>query len=628
MQDNNNSKANLEKSQDNLFKKRHSLAHILMMAVEKHYKGALGAIGPVTENGFYYDIDFTNTTDKDGNIIGKFGIEDLTKIEKEMKKIISQNLDFTRVEITEEEARQIFNKNKYKLEIIDMALLSDNPNLTIYKTGTEKYQWSDLCEGPHIDNTKEIDNESFCLDKVAGAYWRGDEKREMLTRIYGLAFNNKQELEEYKTQIEEAKKRDHRLLGQQLELFTISQEVGSGLPLYLPRGAKLRGLLEKYMQQEAEKANYMYVYTPHIGKSDLFAKSGHLDHYRDGMFAPINMLNLNGEGEIDGKIEQFYLKPMNCPMHHTIYMNRPKSYRDLPYRLFEYGTVYRYEESGTLSGLIRVRGFTQNDAHVYCMPSQLKEVIGEAINRFTKAYNDLGITNYKMRFSLPDFVNDKEKYGEETDEWKQSVTAMRNALDELGVEYFDAIGEAAFYGPKIDIQVKNVNGKEDSLSTIQVDYSIAPKFNLTYTDIDGTDKAPVIIHMALMGSVDRFFAFMTEMNGGKFPFWIAPEQIRILTLNDQMNEYVKEVTNILDSIVLMKPLKYNELRYTIDNRAESLGRKIREATIEKIPLTIIIGPKDQEHKITSIRTDEGEQKVNLKDLKDFIETLAYKNLNK
>ena len=389
----------------------------------------------------------------------------------------------------------------------------------------------------------------------------------MLTRIYGIAFDSKEELEAYETAREEAKKRDHRKLGKELGIYMISEEVGTGLPLYLPAGATIRQTLEKYCYQEAKQAGYQYVYTPHIGKSDLFARSGHLDHYKDGMFSPIDMTNLDGEGaDADGKVEQFYLKPMNCPMHHYIYLNQPRSYRELPYRLYEYGTVYRYEDSGTLSGMIRVRGFTQNDAHVYCRTSQLKEVIGEAITRFEAAYAAVGIVDYKIRFSLPDFENDPEKFGEETPEWKESVAAMRHALDELGVDYYDAPGEAAFYGPKIDFQVKNVNGKEDSLSTIQVDYSIAPKFGITYTNEDGEDEVPVIIHMALMGSIDRFMAFMIEMTAGRLPFWLAATQVKVLTVNNEAETlaYVDQITSLLNETALMKPLRFNEIRYEVD----------------------------------------------------------------
>ena len=436
------------------------------------------------------------------------------------------------------------------------------PTITIYRIvdeSTGEILFEDLCKGPHVEHVKELKNCGFALDKFSAAYWRGDQERDIrMQRLYALVFETKEEVAQFQEQREEAKKRDHRKLGQEMEIFMISEDVGAGLPLYLPNGATIRQLLEKYCYQEAKKSGYQYVYTPHIGKEDLFKKSGHLDHYADGMYAPIDMVNLKGEGALEGgKTEKFYLKPMNCPMHHQIYLNKPKSYRDLPYRLYEYGTVYRYEESGTLTGMIRVRGFTQNDAHVYCQTNQMREVIEEALNRMTKTYSDVGINDYKIRFSLPDFENDKEKFDEETEEWRNAVSAMRQALDEMGVEYYDAVGEAAFYGPKIDIQVKNVNGKEDSLSTIQVDYSIAPKFGITDKNDKGEDEIPAIIHMALMGSVDRFMAFMLEMTAGRIPFWLAPTQVKILTINTQPEtlEYVEKVKSILAETVLMKPLK-------------------------------------------------------------------------
>jgi len=608
--------------------KRHTGAHILATAIYDMFPDAQFGVGPTTENGFYYDVLLPRTLIP----------EDLEILDAKMKYIIKQNII---VEKSELDIDNAINHFKEAGQMLKVELLADlkqhgttsfseiygdtdtkiNPNIksvSVYKIAN----FVDLCRGPHIESTGQIDINSFKLDKISGAYFRGDAKRQSLQRIYGLMFNNKKELAEFIHNREESKKRDHRTLGQQLEIFMVSDDVGAGLPLYLPNGATIRQLLEKYCYQEAKKSGYQYVYTPHIGKSDLFSKSGHLEHYAEGMFSPIDMTNLKGDGKNEqGQSEKFYLKPMNCPMHHQIYLNKPRSYRDLPYRLYEYGTVYRYEESGTLAGMIRVRGFTQNDAHVYCETTQLKEVIGEALTRFTKAYTDIGIKDYKIRFSLPDFVNDKEKYGEETTEWIESVNAMRQALDDLSVDYYEAIGEAAFYGPKIDIQVKNVNGKEDSLSTIQVDYSIAPKFNITYINDHGEETTPAIIHMALMGSVDRFMAFMLEMTAGRLPFWLAPTQIKILTINDQVLDYVKKITNILDDTVLMKPLKYNELRYQIDNRSESLGKKIREAELEKIPVIIIVGPKDMESNQVSIRTQSGEEKINLSQLKKFLQNL-------
>jgi len=337
------------------------------------------------------------------------------------------------------------------------------------------------------------------------------------------------------------------------------------------------------------------------------------------MYAPMKMMNLNGEGVVDGQVDEFYLKPMNCPMHHKIYLHKPKSYKELPYKLMEYGTVYRYEESGVLSGLIRVRGFTQNDAHVYCMRSQLFEVISEALSRFIRAYEVLGIKDYKIRFSLPDFENNKEKYGEETVEWRDAIKAMKEVLDKIGVEYYEAPNEAAFYGPKIDIQVRNVNGKEDSLSTIQVDYSIAPKFGITYKNSEGEDEIPAIIHMALMGSIDRFMAFLIEMNGGRFPFWVAPEQIRILTVVDNVAPYVAEIQSVLDETYLMKPYKFNEIRYSIDDKQDSLGKKIRNAELAKIPMIFIIGEQDMTERIISIRIKNEETKIRFDELKKYIE---------
>ncbi|NUJ97645.1 threonine--tRNA ligase [Candidatus Gracilibacteria bacterium] len=633
--------------------KRHSLAHILAQAVKEIYPNVKIAIGPSIENGFYYDFDFGGE---------EFKEENLKEVEKRMKKIIQQNQDFRKFEVDYDLAKKILTAmgEEFKIDIIDKIQNNDFKNkekisgkitfyLNVAKGKSENYlhiqenlkkgiegksvysfdemdgdqvknlKFIDMCTGPHVENTREIDANSFKLTKLAGAYWMGDSKNKMLTRIYGLAFDTREELDAYVKQMEEAKKRDHRVLGASMEIFMIDEEVGAGLPLYLPYGAKLRQILEQYMIQEAEKAGYQYVYTPHIAKSDLFSHSGHLDHYKDGMYAPMKMMNLNGEGVIDGQVDEFYLKPMNCPMHHKIYLHKPRSYKELPYKLMEYGTVYRYEESGVLSGLIRVRGFTQNDAHVYCMRSQLFEVISEALSRFIRAYEVLGIKDYKIRFSLPDFENNKEKYGEETVEWRDAIRAMKEVLDKIGVEYYEAPNEAAFYGPKIDIQVRNVNGKEDSLSTIQVDYSIAPKFGITYKNSEGEDEIPAIIHMALMGSIDRFMAFLIEMNGGRFPFWVAPEQIRILTVVDNVAPYVEEIQSVLDETYLMKPYKFNEIRYSIDDKQDSLGKKIRKAEMLKVPMIFVIGEQDMNDKTISIRIKNEETKIKFDELKKYIE---------
>lgn len=598
--------------------RRHSLAHVLAQAVQRLYPDAKKTIGPAVENGFYFDFDFGDVSVTEA---------DLPKLEKEMRRILAGGQKFVRYELSKEDALKKaveIEKNPYKAELIEDLAKEGASVFSYYKNVDQKGEdaYEDLCRGPHVEHAGQIPQDCFKLWKIAGAYWRGDSSKKMLTRIYGLAFATKGELDAYVTMLEEAKRRDHRVLGTSLELFTIVPEVGAGLPIYLPKGAKLRQVLERYMTQEAEGAGYQYVYTPHIAKSDLFAKSGHLSHYADGMFAPIQMVNLKGEGVKDGeKPEQFYLKPMNCPMHHQVYLNKPRSYRDLPMRLMEYGTVYRYEESGTLTGLIRVRGFTQNDAHVYCARPQLLEVVGEALRRFLRAYEALGIRDYKIRFSLPDFAGNPEKYGEETQEWRESVEAMRSVLDQLQVEYFDAPNEAAFYGPKIDFQVRNVNGKEDTLSTIQVDFSIAPKFGIEYTDSDGSKRAPAIIHMALMGSVERFIAFLIEMNAGRFPFWVAPEQVRILTVTDAALPYAREVCDVLRGVVLMKPLRHNELRFSIEDRNETLGKKIRQAEMDKVPVMLIVGEKDAQERTVSLRSKDGESKIPLADLGRHLESL-------
>jgi len=618
-----------------LDKKRHSMAHLLAAAVGQMFPETQYGVGPVIENGCYYDFILPRTLIP----------EDLPLIEAKMKEMLKRHLSYKVQEISLEDAIVLFEKKNQplKVELLndlatrgttnmseeERADFGEGLKITIYRIVDEttgEILFEDLCKGPHVEHVKELKNCGFSLDKFSASYWRGDQERDIrMQRLYALVFETKEELAQFQEQREEAKKRDHRKLGQEMEIFMISEDVGAGLPLYLPNGATIRQLLEKYCYQEAKKSGYQYVYTPHIGKEDLFKKSGHLDHYADGMYAPIDMVNLKGEGALEsGKTEKFYLKPMNCPMHHQIYLNKPKSYRDLPYRLYEYGTVYRYEESGTLTGMIRVRGFTQNDAHVYCQTNQMREVIEEALNRMTKTYSDVGINDYKIRFSLPDFENDKEKFGEETEEWRNAVSAMRQALDEMGVEYYEAVGEAAFYGPKIDIQVKNVNGKEDSLSTIQVDYSIAPKFGITYKNDKGEDEIPAIIHMALMGSVDRFMAFMLEMTAGRIPFWLAPTQVKILTINTQPEtlEYVEKVKLILAETVLMKPLKYNELRFEVDDRSESLGKKIREGEMQKIPMLIIVGPKDIAENQVSVRTQEGESKVGLGELRGYLENIS------
>ncbi|MEM1312169.1 MAG: threonine--tRNA ligase [Patescibacteria group bacterium] len=614
---------------------RHSIAHLLAAAVKEMFPETQFGVGPVIETGCYYDFILPRTLIP----------EDLPLIEQKMKDLLKRDLAYKVQELSAEEAvllfetkgqrlkvellRDLISKGTTKLSEEEKADfdLSGGLKITVYRIVDEQtgeILFEDLCKGPHVSKISELKKLGFKLDKFSGSYWRGDQDRNIqMQRIYALVYDSKDALEKFRTQREETRKRDHRLIGQQLELFMTSEEIGAGLPLFLPKGALLRQILERYMNQVQTAEGYKYVFTPHIGKKDLFERSGHLDHYAENMYAPIDMVNLKGEGKVAGKAEQFYLKPMNCPMHHHIYLSKPRSYRDLPYKLMEYGTVYRYEESGVLAGLIRVRGFTQNDAHVYCTHEQIKDVVKESLISYQKVYTELGISEYKFRFSLPDFENDAEKYGLETEEWKIATKYLREALDESGIDYYDGVGEAAFYGPKIDVQVRNVNGKEDTLSTIQVDFSIAPKFEITYTNSAGEQQVPAIMHRALMGSIERFMAFLIESCGGRFPFWLAPEQVRILTVNNQDNvlDYVSKIKSILSDIVLMKPLKYNEIRHELDDRNESLGRKIREAETQKIPVILIVGPKDVENNQVSVRTHINEEKVKLEKLKYFLENL-------
>jgi threonyl-tRNA synthetase len=610
-------------SDNSLEIKRHSFAHVMAAAVKKMFPEAKFGVGPVIENGCYYDFILPRTLIP----------EDLEIIEKHIKDLLRRNLSFKVQDLSIEEATLMFEKlgqplkvellrdlatkgttslKEEEAEILDANLM--DRKITIYRledNDTGEDLFIDLCRGPHIKSVDSLRPLGFTLDKFSAAYWRGDQERNIsMQRIYALVFEDQPKLSEFITQREEAQKRDHRKLGKELELFMTHEEIGAGLPIYLPKGAVLRQVLEQYMNQKQKEQGYQYVYTPHIGKEDLFQRSGHLDHYAENMYAPL---------EIDQ--EKFYLKPMNCPFHHHIYLSKPRSYRDLPFKLSEYGTVYRYEESGVLSGLIRVRGFTQNDAHVYCTKEQITDVFVESLNSYVEIYKDLGIVDYEFRFSLPDFDNEPDKFGQHTVEWDEAVAAIQKALDITGVKYYKGVGEAAFYGPKIDVQVKNVNGKEDTLSTIQVDMSIAPKFDITYTAEDGSQKAPAIMHRALMGSIDRFMAFLIEMHGGRFPFWLAPTQIKILTINDEVLPYVDKIKEVLNQVVLMKPLKYNELRYEVDERSESLGKKIREAEMEKIPVILIVGPKDQAAGQVSVRTQEGEKKVELAELKRFLESL-------
>ncbi len=558
---------------------RHSLSHILAYTVQELYPGTKLGIGPAIENGFYYDFDFTNPLSP----------EDLPKIEEKMREIIKQNIVFVRKEATKAEAEKTFKDQPYKLDLIKEL----EGGITVYESGA----FLDLCAGPHVESSKDIPINGFKLNKIAGAYWRGSEKNKMLTRIYGLAFMSKKELDDYSKMLEEAEQRDHRILGEKLDLFMIDEKIGKGLPLWLPKGYTVRRLLEDYMYKAEKKRGYLHVLTPILAKEDLYKTSGHLAHYKDDMYAPI---------DIEGK--KYYLRPMNCPHHHSIYKHALRSYKDLPLRIAEFGNVFRYERSGVLSGLVRARGFTQNDSHIYATQEDLEKEIIDILDLFKKTYEDFEISGYWFRLSLPDFKN-KEKFGdvENKEMWEKGATVLKAVMTRLKLDYIEAIGEASFYGPKIDIQLKDVFGKEDTVATIQVDYYSASKFDLTYVDKDGTKKPVVIIHRAILGSFDRFFAFLIEKTAGAFPLWLAPVQIRIIPVSEKHVEYAEKMKRDL-----------GDFRIEVDVSNETLGKKIRAGEMQKIPYLLVVGDKEIESKSLAVRK-RGEKNIETMDLDKFVE---------
>ncbi|MDD2935552.1 MAG: threonine--tRNA ligase [Candidatus Pacebacteria bacterium] len=575
----------------NIEKIRHSLAHIMAGAVREKFPNMKFGIGPIIENGFYYDFDDVEIKDTD-----------LQKIQKEMKKLIQKNIDFEKEEISVTDAKKMFKDQPYKIELIeDLEKKEGIKTVSIYISNG----FVDLCAGPHITNTKEINIDAFKLTKIAGAYWRGDEKNKMLTRIYGVAFETKDELEAYEKMLEEAEKRDHRKLGKEMKLFMISEEVGKRLPLWLPNGAFVRKKLEDYMYKTELESGYSFVYTPVLANKKLYETSGHLAHYKDDMYNPI---------DIEG--EEYYLKPMNCPHHHIMYKNDGKSYRDLPVRLSDFSPIHRFERSGVLTGLIRARCFSQNDSHIYCRKNQIEEELLNVLAMFKKVYLDFGINDYWFRLSLPDFSN-KEKFGDIKNEdlWKESADFARNALNKSGEKYTEVAGEAAFYGPKIDVQTKNVLGKEDTIATMQIDFYMPERFNLEFTNDKGEKERPVIIHRAIMGSFDRFFAFLVEKTAGNFPFWLSPVQIKVLPISDAHKEYATEI---------YKELRNSNFRVELDSNNESLGKKIRKAKMEKIPYLLVIGEKEVEEKTVTVESRDAGN-IGAMNLEDLIQKLSEKN---
>ena len=564
---------------------RHSASHVLAQAVLKLYPDAKLGIGPAIDNGFYYDFEFSEPIEE----------TDLPKIEKEMKQIIKQDLPIKQIFMKRKEAQEYLEKTDqtYKLQLLEEI---PDKELSFYITGVNDF--ADLCRGPHVESTKEI---GFVkLTKTAGAYWKGSEKEKMLTRIYGTAFETKEELKEHLAKIQMAEQRNHRKLGKQLELFAIIPEIGQGLPVWLPRGYKIRRILEEYMLDLEEEAGYLHILTPHINKEILFKTSGHLDFYKDSMYAPI---------VVDD--ETYYLKPMNCPAGMMVYNLSPKSYRDLPYKLGEFGTVYRYEKTGELHGLQRVRGFTQNDAHIFCAPDQLDDVLNETLDLLDIFYKDVGFDNYKFRLSLSDWENKSDKYAGDPKRWEFAEETLRKVLKDRGIEFEEMPGDAAFYGPKIDIQAVNVFGKEDSISTLQLDFNLPEKFDIKYIDEDGEEKQPYVIHRALIGSFERFFAFLIEHHGGDFPLWLAPEQVYVIPISEKHNDYAKEVYN---------SIKEAHLRVKIDDRNKSMQSKIRDAEKMKIPYILILGDKELDTQTVSIRARKSNEHGLMK-TQEFIDTL-------
>ena len=598
--------------------KRHTGAHILATAIYDMFPEAQFGVGPTTENGFYYDVLLPRTLIP----------EDLAILESKMKEIIKVDLPVERAEMDIEEAIEHFRESGQMLKVELLQDLkthgttnfteiygSDEANsgqdkndiqtVSVYKIGN----FVDLCRGPHIESTGQIDSQAFVLDSISASYFRGDQNRESMQRVYGILFNSKKELKEFLHNREEAKKRDHRKLGADLKLFTISELIGAGLPLLQPHGASLRNTLEKYLWQLHSGKGYHRVWTPHIAKLDLYETSGHADKFGDELF------------RVKGKDEEFVMKPMNCPHHMQIFADNQFSYRDLPVRYFEPATVYRDEKSGQLSGLTRVRAITQDDGHLFCRVSQIQEEVANIVTIIKEFYSILGLDqDYWVSLSVREPQNTSTTIGSD-ENWEAAEQALEQAAIANELPYRRIEGEAAFYGPKLDFMFKDVLGREWQLATIQADFNLPQRFDLSYINEDGEKKRPVVIHRAITGSFERFMAILIEHFAGRFPYWLAPVQVNILSVNDssEVLEYIDSIKQTLDTVVLSSPLKYNELRYNLDLSSESLGKKIRNSELQKIPVTIIVGPKDVEAKQVSIRTHSGESKVSLDELQEFLE---------
>lgn len=560
---------------------RHSTAHLLAQAVKRLYPDAKLGVGPVIENGFYYDIDTESA----------ITTEDLPKIEKEMKKIIGENLEIVRVDVSRAEAQKRFAaiEDPYKLELLEA--IPEDEQVSIYEQG----EFFDLCRGIHVPSTGKI--KEFKLLSVAGAYWRGNSDNKMLQRIYGTAFFKKEDMKAHLEMLEEAKERDHRKIGKELNLFMNSQKVGQGLPMWLPKGATIRRIIERYIVDKEERLGYDHVYTPVLGSVDLYKTSGHWDHYQDDMFPVMSMDN-----------EDLVLRPMNCPHHMMIFKQGIHSYRQMPVRIAELGTMHRYEMSGALSGLQRVRGMTLNDAHLFVRPDQIKEEFIRVVNLVIEVYKDFNINDYSFRVSYRDPA-DKEKYFDDDAMWERAQSMLKEAMDEMGLDYVEVEGEAAFYGPKLDVQVKTALGKEETLSTVQLDFLLPERFDLSYIGEDGKQHRPVVIHRGVVSTMERFVAFLIEEYKGAFPTWLAPVQVEIIPVSlDVHSDYANKV---------QEKLKSHRLRVDIDGRDEKLGYKIREAQMQKVPYMLVLGDKELEDGSVNVRK-YGEQKSESMPFEDFL----------
>ncbi len=584
--------------EDKKEKMRHTLSHVLAAAVKELYPTTTFGIGPAIENGFYYDMDFQGEKVSDA---------DLKKIEKKMRGIIARKCKMRKREVSREEALDWASQNgqKYKTELIEE--LPEGEKITFYDLVDPegKVLFEDLCKGPHVEDLSEIG--AWQLDKIAGAYWRGDEKREMLTRVYGLAFETEEELKAYLAQQEEAKKRDHRKLGKELDLFCSSELVGAGLPLFTPRGTILREMLNEFAQGYRVRCGYRKVCIPHIANIDLYKTSGHYEKF------PELLKFISSESG-----DELALKPVNCPHHSQIFASAPRSYKELPVKYLETTMVYRDERKGELGGLSRVRAITQDDSHVFCTEDQVEGVFGELIESAKDLYRRVDM---KLRLRLS-FRDDGEGYIGDKAMWERAQASIQKMADKFKMEYYIGLGEAAMYGPKMDFMAVDALGREWQLATVQLDYAMPKRFGLEYTDADGSKKTPIMVHCALIGSIERFMSVFIEHTAGWFPLWCAPEQVRVLTVSSDAEDYARKVEEILKGIELEEPIKHNQLRYTMDLSDDSLGKKIKKATALKIPMVIIVGQKDEEAGEVSVRLREGEEKVKLAELRGFIEGRA------